>query len=426
MEPLEADPLTTPPPSFVKDRPALRAAVYGVVLGLYLLPLIIFQTGRGVVASREIMEEFRWHFHALMGVSFALSVLLFFIRAYRPLLIFFRIALFFLLAYPLGLGEEITVILLFGVLTEIALYLPLRTGLLFLAGALTVAVTLGKPGSAFGQARAATPVYGALSMLAVSFLYGGALMVVRWAMASESALLEKVKHLKTVITQLSYANLDFQRYVHSVEYSAVNSERRRISREIHDTVGYSLTNILMTLEAATDLMEKDPSRARTALNHSIREAQTCLEETRVSMRKMRSHDLQEAVGLQAIAHLARSFSEATGMRISVQYGNAPDSFGGEIDLILFRIVQEGITNAFRHGMAKEVRIHLWIVDDILHVTVSDNGRGPKEIVDGVGLSGMRERVESIGGSVSFMAGSDGFKVRSLLPLRKEEEVQPDG
>jgi signal transduction histidine kinase len=254
----------------------------------------------------------------------------------------------------------------------------------------------------------------------IAFLYASSLLTARWAISTESSLVGKVRHLNSVIDRLSEANLDFQRYVHSVEYSAVNSERRRLSREIHDSVGYSLTNILMTLEAAKDLMESNGVKARDALDRSITEARSCLEETRRTMRRIRSEELRETVGLQAIAHLTRSFSEGTGMHISVEYGNAPESLGAKLDLVLFRIVQEGLTNAFRHGMASQVRITLWVEEGMLLVTVSDNGKGSEEVVDGLGLSGMRERVKGVGGSVDFHSGPDGFRVRSILPLEQKE------
>ncbi len=401
--------------------PGYRIAVALIIQLLYLTALFLFRSGGKEIASPQIIEEFGWHFRLLLAFSSCTSLLLIFFSA-RYLLLLFRISLFFLIAYPLGLGDEVTAVLLFALLTEIAAYLPFISGLLYTLPVLLVSFALGSSGSAFYLSRDATPVGNTISIMAVSALYSASLLLLRRSAGERRILDERIAHLNNVITQLSHANLDFQRYVHSVEFSAVNSERKRISREIHDTVGYSLTNILMTLEAATDLLEKDGARTRTALNHAIREAQLCIEETRQSMRRMRSRELEEAVGLQAIAHLSRSFSEATGMRIIVEYGNAPDSFGAGLDLVLFRIVQEGITNAFRHGLAGEVRIALWIEDKMLHVSVSDNGRGSKEIVDGVGLSGMRERVEGAGGRVSFYSGSDGFKVKSILPLNLKESL----
>ncbi|WP_020612850.1 sensor histidine kinase [Sediminispirochaeta bajacaliforniensis] len=400
-------------------RPFFRAAVAILILLLYLIAFLLFISRKPLPEDYQLIRRYGWHFRLLLVAAAANSMLLFFSTG-RDLLTMFRIALFFLIAYPLGLGDEISVLMLFSLLTEIALYHPFRNAVIYMLLSLLVALGLGRAGSAFYLTRAATPMQSRLFIGIIAFLYASALLTARWAISTESSLVGKVRHLNSVIDRLSEANLDFQRYVHSVEYSAVNSERRRLSREIHDSVGYSLTNILMTLEAAKDLMESNGVKARDALDRSISEARSCLEETRRTMRRIRSEELRETVGLQAIAHLTRSFSEGTGMHISVEYGNAPESLGAKLDLVLFRIVQEGLTNAFRHGMASQVRITLWVEEGVLLVTVSDNGKGSEEVVDGLGLSGMRERVKGVGGSVDFRSGPDGFRVQSMLPLDQKE------
>ncbi|MDY7027225.1 MAG: sensor histidine kinase, partial [Spirochaetota bacterium] len=92
-----------------------------------------------------------------------------------------------------------------------------------------------------------------------------------------------------------------------------------------------------------------------------------------------------------------------------------------LDLILFRIIQEGLTNSFRHGQADMVRITLWIENRCLFLTILDNGRSTFKIVEGIGISGMRERVEQIGGTISFHNYPDGFKVRTVLPLTENSD-----
>ena len=87
-----------------------------------------------------------------------------------------------------------------------------------------------------------------------------------------------------------------------------------------------------------------------------------------------------------------------------------------IDLLLYRLVQEGLTNAFRHGRASEVSVNLWITTDELTVAIKDNGRGAAVIEEGVGLSGIRQRVGGLGGSLSYKAGTDGFSLSVRVPV----------
>jgi signal transduction histidine kinase len=402
----------------------LSAVAVAIALALHAAVAILFHRGYlHAEQQRIILQEFAWHFRILLSISAFLSLLLRLLHKNVLLLLIFKIGLFFLIAYPLGLAAGISLMLLLTVLIEIYAYLPVKTAFLYSVLCLGIAGTLGKPGSAFNYPRSSAEVEEILTVGVTALNFTLVLLLYKHTAGSLFTANRKTGHLNSVITQLSDANLDFQRYVHSVEYSAVQSERRRISSEIHDTVGYSLTNILMTLEAATDLLERDSLRAREALERSINEAQTCLEETRRSMQELRSKEQKEAVGLQTLAHLVRSFSEATGMKVQMEYGNAPNSFGSRLDLVLFRIIQEGLTNAFRHGQADTVRIAVWIKEKLLTVSILDNGRGTSQIVEGIGISGMRERVENIGGKISFRNYPDGFNIRAELPLTEENNGQ---
>ena len=387
-----------------------------VCLILHLAAALEFQKTYLIAGQEWILLEFSWHFQILLGISAAFTLILALFRSSTSILLVFKIGLFFLLAYPFGLDLGVVLILFLALLTEIVTYTSLKIGMVYFFLSFILLGTLSTPGSVFNVPRQGADLKDILTISSASLLYALALLLYKRAIVLLDNANRKTEHLNTVITQLSDANLDFQRYVHGVEYSVVKNERRRISSEIHDTVGYSLTNILMTLEAVTDLIDTDQARAREALNRTINEAQNCLEETRRSMQEMRSRELKEAVGLQAIAHLSRSFSEATGMKVQIEYGNVPNSFGGKLDLVLFRIIQEGLTNAFRHGQADMVRISLWIEDSQLNATILDNGSSTSQIVEGIGISGMRERVENIGGTISFHNYSDGFKVRAVLPL----------
>lgn len=398
----------------------LRIVLVTSIALLYLSAYLLYQQEPSGLIRIEIIDAFRLHYLLLLSFSLFISFLLHLLPGHH-LLLSFRFALSFLCLYPLGLDSDLSTVLALLFLLETAVFLSPLFQCIYTFFFLVMLFSLGSGGSAYGFVRPAMVLSLRLARLIYPVFGALLLFLLNLACRRIRNLESYHHHLEGVIGQLSHVNLDFQRYVHSVENSAISAERRRISREIHDTVGYSLTNISMTLEAAKELLFWDRQRARDAVEHSLQEARDCLEETRCSMRKIRSQDLKEAVGLQAIAHLARSFSEATGMKISVEYGNAPDSFGSEIDLLLFRVVQEGVTNAFRHGKAGYVKILFWLADGMLTVLVNDDGQGATELVEGIGLSGMQERVESAGGELSYTPRPDGFRVRVCIPYPRKEE-----
>ncbi|MCD6397029.1 MAG: sensor histidine kinase, partial [Spirochaetaceae bacterium] len=218
------------------------------------------------------------------------------------------------------------------------------------------------------------------------------------------------------ITQLTDANIGFQSYVNNLEIQTLIEERKRVSREIHDTVGYVLTNIIMMMEAASLLTDENIKKRNKILLTARNQAQKGLAETRAALRHLRSEKIVKAYGINMIEELVSVFQQATGIDIKVEYGNLSGFTNDRIDAIIFRTIQEGMTNAFRHGMATIIRINFWISENILHLTIHDNGIGANEIIDGIGVAGMRERISDIGGSLEIRNVDDGFKINADIPL----------
>ncbi|MCK5197795.1 MAG: sensor histidine kinase, partial [Spirochaetales bacterium] len=227
---------------------------------------------------------------------------------------------------------------------------------------------------------------------------------------------KRIIHLDSAISQLSDANIGFQSYVKTLEIQTLIEERKRVSREIHDTVGYVLTNIIMMMEAAALLPNEKKTKRNEILFTARNQAQKGLSETRAALRHLRNEKIVKTYGINMIEELVSVFQEATGIDIKVEYGNLSGFTNDRIDAIIFRTIQEGMTNAFRHGMATVIRINFWITGKTLRVSIHDNGIGSKEIVDGIGVAGMRERISDIGGTIDIRNVDDGFKIDVEIPL----------
>jgi signal transduction histidine kinase len=230
---------------------------------------------------------------------------------------------------------------------------------------------------------------------------------------------EELARIDRTVRALSEANLDFQELATRVQRETEEEERRRITREIHDIVGYTLTNIQMMMEAATDLVSRDSAGLGELLLKSRDQAQRGLLETRRVMRSLRAAQEVKGSGLGRVAEVAKIFERATKVRVGLNFGNAPESFGARIDDVVYRTVQESLTNALRHGSATEISVSFWVMEDALRLAIADNGVGSKEIVPGIGLSGMRERIAHLGGTVKAENTAFGFLVFSEIPLEKE-------
>jgi signal transduction histidine kinase len=203
---------------------------------------------------------------------------------------------------------------------------------------------------------------------------------------------------------------------------AVGDERARIARELHDVVAHSVGVIVLQAQGARRVFERDPERAREALESIERTARTALADMRGSLGVLRREDDERALAPQpGVDDLNQLIEEAKAggltVELAVEGERVPLPQG--IDLSAYRIVQEALTNVIKHAGRARARVTLRYLDDELEVEVADDGRGPGRAGDGSGLGiiGMRERVEAHGGRLDAGAGTEGgFLVRASLPL----------
>jgi signal transduction histidine kinase len=157
----------------------------------------------------------------------------------------------------------------------------------------------------------------------------------------------------------------------------------------------------------------------------ISQAKDAVKDTRQSLRELRNKEDESPRGPRAIHELISVFSKTTGVEVGINYGNLFWRFGVEIDEVMYRMVQEGLTNAFRHGKATRIQINLWIVrGDMLpeiNISIYDNGQGSSEIKKGIGLQGMEERIQRLKGSFEARSQPDGFHINASIPFIDAED-----
>lgn len=261
----------------------------------------------------------------------------------------------------------------------------------------------------------------ALAFLAFLLLCG----YMQVALTRFQALGDKAKAqiavLDTTITKLTVFSQSLQSYARTAELEAAKKERYRISREIHDISGYMFTNIIAMMDALVATGCRNSEKTTELCSAARSQAQEGLLETRRALHLLRKSDAEREVGMRAIHKIKKIFEGTTGVKVEIEAGNLPSSFGDELDLILYRIVQEGLTNALRHGHANRVRMLFWIIGESVQVIILDNGSGAKKIIKGIGLAGMEERISRLGGTVrAENAPEGGFQLTVTIPLQKEQ------
>jgi signal transduction histidine kinase len=206
---------------------------------------------------------------------------------------------------------------------------------------------------------------------------------------------------------------------------AVHVERRRIAAELHDLVGHSLTVVLLSVTGARRLVRDDPEAATEALREAEAIGRASLAEIRASARALR-----EGVGAEpGVAPLPAAGDVPALVERMVAAGSDVDldivGDVGEVEpvagLVVYRVVQESLNNSARHAPGAPARVHVAVAPGAVDVDVFDAGRagtgiGPGDgSPPGVGLIGMRERVEAVGGTLQAGPVPGGWRVRAHVP-----------
>jgi signal transduction histidine kinase len=203
---------------------------------------------------------------------------------------------------------------------------------------------------------------------------------------------------------------------------AVDEERTRIARELHDVVAHRVSMITVQAGAAQTVAASNPEKAIRAMEAVENASREALDELRQVLGVLRSDEPADGLapihGLSEIPHLVAGMNE-TGVKATLTAVNTPERLPARIDLASYRIVQEALTNVLKHaGPNPTAEVRLGSEDGMLTVEVVDNGSGITTMSGaGQGLIGMRERAMLLGGT--FEAGprlAGGFRVMVRLPL----------
>jgi len=206
-----------------------------------------------------------------------------------------------------------------------------------------------------------------------------------------------------------------RRYAAQAEELAVTSERNRIAREIHDSVGHYLTVVHVQIEAARAVAATDAARAAECLTRAQELAREGLSELRRSVAMLRSGPAGSRPFGVALSGLVDE-CESGGLRATLTVDGEPRALAPAIEFALYRVAQEALTNVKRHACAEQARCTLRYDDGEVRLRIEDDGVGAAEVSDGFGLIGLRERIHALGGSVDVRtAAGQGFAVEVRVP-----------
>ena len=235
------------------------------------------------------------------------------------------------------------------------------------------------------------------------------------------------ERIRKLNEQLNQANDQLRDYAENMERMTQMRERNRLAREIHDTLGHTLTGIIMGTDAGLALLDVAPEESRKRMQVVAQTARDGLTDVRRSIKALRPDALDRYSLGEALEGLVENFRLTTSAQIYYFQKAGELSLDSDEEDALYRVVQEGLTNAVRHGKSDRIEIRVTRTGNVVTVSIRDNGCGCDTLEEGFGLRHMRERLQMLGGTLACgnldpdaPDGYTGFFITAKLNVRNRK------
>lgn len=212
---------------------------------------------------------------------------------------------------------------------------------------------------------------------------------------------------------------DITNFKIALEESAVSKERSRVIQDLHDSTGHTLSVLITQLEVCRLLCRKKPVEAEERLSNIIQMTRNGMDEIRRSISGLMPKNLESGNIIGVLDNLIQGF-RSSGMKIDLIVDEQIEHCSLTYKNVIYRTCQEALTNSLRHGKATEACIILRFGNRSLKILIFDNGCGCEDLKTGLGLVGIKQRIEKLNGSIRFISnryGQSGFNIRAELPLQ---------
>lgn len=227
---------------------------------------------------------------------------------------------------------------------------------------------------------------------------------------------ELYKKLAHANNDLKKVNKELEKMISENEKLAQIRERNRIAREIHDTMGHTITGIIAGIDACVTLSENSSEVLKKQLLLLSDLSRKAVDDIRVSVSSLRPDALEKISLNSALVELIENTKKIMGIDIEYICNDEHLNFDEDEENAVYRIIQESMTNATRHGKATKIKVVIEKRHGEIYLNISDNGIGCKELKEGFGIRHIRERIAMLNGNVSFKCNG-GFEVEALVPIR---------
>ena len=222
--------------------------------------------------------------------------------------------------------------------------------------------------------------------------------------------------------KLVEANKELEGYLQSIEELTLLKERNRISRDIHDSVGHTLSTAMIQLSAIEAIAEKENSSMKSVVGNLRSFINESFQDVKRAVRELKPDEYDNYQGILRLQEVCKNFERMSGVEIKVIISKREWNLSTKQVNHLYRITQEILSNSLRHGRATMVKVIMNFEEEQFVISFNDNGVGTDNIVEsGIGLKSIRERAAEIDGIVDIKSSKDnGFFVK--IVVQREMEV----
>ncbi|MEM9953678.1 MAG: sensor histidine kinase [Chloroflexota bacterium] len=202
--------------------------------------------------------------------------------------------------------------------------------------------------------------------------------------------------------ELEQANRKLLQHAIVLEQLTISQERNRLARELHDTLAHTLSGTTVQLEASEALRSTNPAKSQQLVQQSLQRLRSGLNETRRALEALRASPLDDLGLLLALHQLVQDYQQRTGWEIKLQLPERLPEISLTVEQILYRCMQEVLSNIDRHAAANKVTINVKVTETVIYLSICDDGRGfdvgkINTMNNRFGIIGMQERIEATGG-----------------------------
>jgi len=221
--------------------------------------------------------------------------------------------------------------------------------------------------------------------------------------------------------KLIEANKELEVYLQSIEELTLLKERNRISREIHDSVGHTLSTAIIQLSAMEAITEKEDSSMKDMVGNLRAFISESFQDVKRAVRELKPDEYDNYQGILRLQEVCKNFERMSGVQVKVIISKGDWNLSTKQINHLYRMTQEVLSNSLKHGKATMVKVIMNFAEDEFVISFNDNGVGTDKIVEsGLGLRSIRERAEEIDGLVDMKSSEgNGFFVKVIVPREVE-------